>query len=454
MAFGIGKMAHVPGIFEKPPAPLTFFAWQKQLCDDWFATDAAFQAHIIHRKLIMPTSFADSLTVRAVAIFVRFGVVAYPDRCPQCKGEVKLERREKECGGYQYNWSCRTMGHNHLHQAVNSTGFLTNVSISKWMPFLHFTNHLRLGSKMANICKDLSVGYGNISPSTFLIWRRLYQSTLGIGLVYMGLDFVGNENVYVVVDESVVGVFDDGWSFESAGISKRGAKPRKQPKSRTKKLVRKGVLKRHPARTFYTKTQKVQKNSFMLKQRPAGTIKKKPAAKAANKKPAANLKNAGRWLWLAIAVGKGDEVYTHENHKKKVAFRLLPRASEAQEGKPRGLKEIKDTLQGAVRKKSILVYDGWTSTDAAVKELGYRHPPAIKHEDGWRDTETGFHTNDAESENNRVKGWSRHRYGRLSITELDMQEYVFYVNGGSDISLVMKGLAYGSDAGYFRNKII
>eukprot|EP00972_Heterocapsa_arctica_P015836 2334497-Heterocapsa_arctica.AAC.1 len=73
-------------------------------------------------------------------------------------------------------------------------------------------------------------------------------------------------------------------------------------------------------------------------------------------KPAAdrNLKNSGRWLWLAILVGKGKTVFTHENKLKTVAYRLLPCASEAQDRKPRGMAEMRDTIVSRIRKGSSL----------------------------------------------------------------------------------------------------
>ena len=81
------------------------------------------------------------------------------------------------------------------------------------------------------------------------------------------------------------------------------------------------------------------------------------------------------------------------------------------------------------------------STDSAVQAMGFRHAPPVVHEDKYRDAATGFHTNDAESENLRVKRWSRHRYGRLSLSANDMDEYVFYINVGEGMAAVMKGLA-------------
>ena len=58
-----------------------------------------------------------------------------------------------------------------------------------------------------------------------------------------------------------------------------------------------------------------------------------------------------------------------ENSHKRVACRLLPRKTDAIEGTPRGLDEIKDTIETRIRKKSTLVLDGWTSTEHAVTEV-------------------------------------------------------------------------------------
>ena len=165
------------------------------------------------------------------------------------------------------------------------------------------------------------------------------------------------------------------------------------------------------------------------------------------------MKNNGKWLWLAIAVGKGTEVYTHANQRKRVAFRLLPCKSAALDGKPRGLREIQDSLVAHVRAGSMLVYDGWTSTDAAALNLKYQRAPPVCHEDAYRDSATGFHTNDAESENNRVKRWSRRRYGQVNLTEHEMQEYVFYENVGPEADDMFRGLAMSS-GGVISNAVV
>ena len=112
-----------------------------------------------------------------------------------------------------------------------------------------------------------------------------------------------------------------------------------------------------------------------------------------------------------------------------------------------------NTLQSRIAKGSFLVRDGWSSTDAAIKALGFKSAPAVVHENAYRDVKTGFHTNDAESENSRVKGWNRVRYGQLRLNKGEMDEYVYYVNIGRSFSQVAKGLAI-SNGGVVKNKIL
>ena len=102
------------------------------------------------------------------------------------------------------------------------------------------------------------------------------------------------------------------------------------------------------------------------------------------------------------------------------------------------MEEISDTLATRISKGSRLVFDKWLSTEAAAKRLGYLHAPGVNHSDHWRDPATGFHTNDVESENNRIKHWARVRYGKLALNDLDMHEYMYYVNTGASMEAVMK----------------
>ena len=138
---------------------------------------------------------------------------------------------------------------------------------------------------------------------------------------------------------------------------------------------------------------------------------------------------------------------------KRVTFRILPRKSEAEDHTPRGLGEIKHTIADRIAKGSTVVSDGWSSTVSALRELGYKHPPPVVHEDGYRDLKTGFHTNDAESENSRLKGKNRKRYGKLLLNENELAEYTFYINIGSTMPKVLEGLAMSS-GGVVKNALI
>ena len=173
------------------------------------------------------------------------------------------------------------------------------------------------------------------------------------------------------------------------------------------------------------------------------------------KRPAANLKNNGRWLWLGVLVGKGNNVtvFNHPDKTKRPTYRFLPRAADAEDGSPRGLDEIKNTLQEYIKKGTFLIFDGWTSTQSAVRKLGFNCAPPVVHERNWRDPATGFHINDAESENARLKMWNRRRHGHLRLRGNDMAEYVFYVNLGDSVSSVMQGLAAAS-GGSINNHIL
>ena len=285
----------------------------------------------------------------------------------------------------------------------------------------------------------------------------MYQDCLGCALVRLDALVVGRGGETVVVDETVVGLNEeDGWATDTKGISKRGARQaRLNRQGRTAMLVKKGVLKRAPARTIY-RTQEIVKNSSSLRLKPVAAnttmkMSKKPAVIL--KKPSANLKNNGKWLWLAVEVGKGNVAYTHKEKTKRFAYRLLPRRADAKDGAPRGSEEISGTLHAHVAKQAFLVHDGWSSTVSAVEALGYRSAPPVVHEDGYRDRKTGFHTNDVESENARLKLWNRHRYGKLQLNRQELDEYVFYANIGGSMSDVLGGLAV-SNGGAVRNFVL
>ena len=191
-------------------------------------------------------------------------------------------------------------------------------------------------------------------------------------------------------------------------------------------------------------------------------ICKKPAGKAGTSKdPRTNF----RWLWLGIAVGKGKKRYTHSNGLKRIAFEWLPSKELAPKGGPRGSRSMKGVVKRHVKQKSFCVFDGWFVSKALCVSLGYKHAPPAKHDAGWRDRRTGYHSNDAESENARLKSWLRGRYTKLSLTFTkkaqeveyaktdeeapnldpsvlpDMYEYLHYINVGKTMDIVMKSVA-------------
>ena len=90
------------------------------------------------------------------------------------------------------------------------------------------------------------------------------------------------------------------------------------------------------------------------------------------------------------------------------------------------------------------MHDKWTASESAVRQLGFRSAPPVNHKKGWRDTETGYRTNDIESENARIKGWARKLYGRVILTENDLYEYTFWVNCGRGLAGAMEALAADS----------
>ena len=242
---------------------------------------------------------------------------------------------------------------------------------------------------------------------------------------------------FVVVDETHIGFLSgDGCeSMRHGGISK-GA-PRIRKCSRSQSAVRARILKRLPGKTLWKGSRSMKKcMKSAIKKRPAGFQRKQPAGRDA--------RSDGRWLWGAVSVGHGSTRYTHGNGRKRFAWRILPHSTMAEGGKPRGTAEIKKTFEKHIHKGSTLIFDGWKASKTAAEELKLRYAAPVVHEVGWRDAATGWHSNDIESEFNRLKHWNRVRLGNLRITELDLHEYTFYINAGSEVDEVMTGLSVGA----------
>ena len=191
-------------------------------------------------------------------------------------------------------------------------------------------------------------------------------------------------------------------------------------------------------------------------------VSKKPAGAKPKKKGTPDTRRDGRWLWVAVSCGHGKTLHTHENGLKRITFTLLPHRDVAPNRKPRGLTSIKNVITKHIKKKSFLVFDGWKSSSAAATRLGYRFAPPVNHSKAWRDRETGFHSNDVESENSRLKTWLRQRYTKLRLTIsqptygaegdesldlLDLYEFAHYTNVGKSIATIMHSIGVVVDAG-------
>ena len=342
------KRARQPGLHESELPSGTFKEWQTEISEKWFASDTAFQKFVLHRPVLDPHGDCVSLTVRAIAIFMRFGIAFQIKKCTRCGKEASFEERTSR-GWTTYGYTCKRVGHKHMELNLNKFGFLTKVPVNSWMPFLHFMNLLRLGRSYKAIIQELQAGYGNICVATLRRWRAIYQEALGGALHEMGALKVGGRNEVVVLDECIVGIHpEDGWALGSKGINKAGAEQnRKSERKDVNKLVHHGAMKRLPARTLLPGEKAVSSSSILIKKKPASvsrvqkkpsSVLKKPAkahpAKIA-KKPSANLKKNGKWLWVAVVVGKGKAVFTHANRKKNESHTVFF---------PAALKQAKENL--------------------------------------------------------------------------------------------------------------
>ena len=374
------------------------------------------------------------MSLRGVALCAHYGLVERPGRCPKCHGCLILTIYVRpENGNPQFRWACEKNTFHH-RVCLKGIGPLKQVSSNSWMAFWNLMMLLRLNLPLHKAYSDIRAAWGNTDVKTFRAWKKTYQQHLMVANEELELLKIGSPKEVVVCDETMVGVHpEDGFeSFQHKGVSK--SSPRTRTSSQSRPKIRQKILKRLPAQTIHRKPASKQL-------RP---VKKRPAGKAGTSKDG---RSNGRWLWAAVTVGKGNTRFTHGNRRKRLAFRFLPRASEALDEKPKGVAEIRKTLRSHIHKDSILVFDGWKPTEQAADLENFDHVPPIIHNIEFRDRETGFHSNDIESENKRLKQWSRVRNSMLRLTELDLHEYTYYINGGSTVTDIMKGLSIAGGGG-------
>ncbi|OLQ11051.1 hypothetical protein AK812_SmicGene5126 [Symbiodinium microadriaticum] len=380
------KRAREDGLHALELARCSFKQWLQDVDKHCFASEVAFQKYLSHRRVLDEGGANVSLSLRAVGIFLKCGIALQIKRCTKCGKPARFEQRTSR-GWTTCGWTRSVVGHKHMELQLNQHGFLTEVPVNSWFQFLHLINMLRLGVNWPTFIQELQTGYGNVTKKTLAKSRDVFQKALGVALDKMDCRVVGGKKETVVMDEAIVGVHpEDGWSVGSKGINKAGAEQtRKSARLERSNLVSKGAMTRLPARTLHgaekaspAGPQLLKKPASIRMKRACGvmkTIQKKPAAVRPPakrlKKTAANFKTKGAWLWLAVAVGKNKEVYTHDNGKKRITYRLLPSRRTAIKNKPRGFEEIQKTVEEHVAKGSYLVFDGWTATKKAVKALGY-----------------------------------------------------------------------------------
>ena len=455
----MGLLPRSLGILQKPPGSMSATQWCNALCDEWFNTQTGFVCHVMTAPIAPDGSHATyTPLLRAVMIFMRFGLLTVLQKCPVCHRKAMLvERTRPDSAHATFEWTCPVAKNHHFNEAIAPKGgILSKIDQSNWPAFLNFISLLRLQSlPLHAIHAEVIKAHGMSDSSarkTMCRWRHIYQEKLKQANIKKGYLKIGSPNEWVVMDETCVGIHEhDGFTSSAPkGISKFA--PAVRTTTRRRAAVRKRILKRLPGRTIWRKPDASISPPPAAMKRPAAVpppaAMKRPAA--VTKKPAAVLKRPagkrdaranGKWLWAAVTVGKGKDVYTHGNGKKKFTFCFLPKRSEASHNKPRGLVEIKKTIQNHVVKGSNLIFDSWKSTVSAAKQLGFKSAPPVNHSIEFRNRTTGFHSNDIESENSRLKHMSRVRNGRLMLNELDLHEYAFYINRGKSMACVLKALA-------------
>jgi hypothetical protein len=338
-----------------------------------------------------------------------------------------------------------------MQQCVKGIGIFEKIPVASWIPMLHMILMLKHGDRWVNIMKEIAEAYGICSEPTLRGWRHMYQDAL-----YFALDLcnglqIGGKGEVVVFDETLVGLHK--------AIHSGADRTRTTPRSPA--AVKKRILKKLPGRTIWraaaasTVLRRPAAASTVMR-RPAAHVMKRPAGVAGTfRDPRRN----GRWIWLAVTVGKGSQVYTHKNGLKKIAFEILPHKEDAPSKKPRGVASMSAAVHRHVKKGSFLIFDGWKASKKAVQDLGYRHAPPVNHSVGYRDESSGFHSNDVESENARLKTWLRTRYTKLRVDIVDacpqsseeqenigaysrdLHEYCYYINVGNTFTMAMKGVA-------------
>ena len=139
---------------------------------------------------------------------------------------------------------------------------------------------------------------------------------------------------------------------------------------------------------------------------------------------------------------------------------VLPPPRDAVDGMPRGTGSLTEVFKRRIKPHTDAVADKWGATVPALAQANVGLRGQVNHNENWRDPATGYHSNDIESEWGRFKLWFSQRYSyvrssnnkddRLKQRKMQhhVDEYVYYVNVGSDIASIMKAFIHYNGCAY------
>ena len=129
-----GKM---PAPIAEPPAPVSLNAYRRGLSASSFGSVVSFMTAVA----ILPLSWGEfdpDPILRGIMVMMHFGLVKSPQACAQCGGKIRfLQRKDAARGTYRYRWwCCKPQKTCSWNQGVNTYGFLTQLRLESWLPFM------------------------------------------------------------------------------------------------------------------------------------------------------------------------------------------------------------------------------------------------------------------------------------------------------------------------------
>ena len=248
------RRAREDGLHALERPSCSFKEWLKDADEHCFERDVAVQKYLIHRRVLDESGANVSWSLRATGIFFKYGVALKIKRCTRFGKPARFEQRTSR-GWTTFEWTCSVVGHKHMELQLNQYGFLTEMPVNSWFPFLHLVNKLHVAMNWSAIIQELQAGYGNIAKKTTAKWCDVFQKAIGAALDKMDGRVVGGKKETVVMDEAIVGVHpEDGWSVGSKGTNKAGAEQTRKSahlEQKTGFQGPKGAMKKLPARTLH-----------------------------------------------------------------------------------------------------------------------------------------------------------------------------------------------------------